>query len=271
LTRNNFSQLPYYYTILYYTILCSRSLARTILLTTRYSSSEAEAGGATAALEARVTKLERVRYKCPKGVMTVDDSMRRARAAVEAAGIYSARWKWVPPQYYDKSLADRAKMLHVASTKLLCKSLLLENKKIADGGGEPNNNVHSTNPKFVMVILQYEATLDVKKLQSAVRSLIQPVTERAKYDHDFRVASPADNDRLTGYQFNSVTPYGVLVPDEIKMVLAKSIVDDTHYFWMGGGNVHLKLGLAVSDFIASTNALVADVSSPRGAGDTDFD
>lgn len=217
----------------------------------------------TAALEARVTKLEQSRYKCPKGVV-VDDSMRRARTAVEgaASGLYSARWKWVPPHYYDKSLTERAKILQVPSTKLLCKALLLENKKISA------DKINArTNPKFVMVVLQYDATLDVKKLQNAMRSLIQPVTERAKYDHDFRVASAEENDRLTGYQFNSVTPFGLLRPKEVRMVLAKAIQDDTPYFWMGGGHVHLKLGMATSDFIESTDALVADISSPRN-GDT---
>lgn len=36
------------------------------------------------------------------------------------------------------------------------------------------------------------------------------------------------------------------------------------YFWMGGGHVHLKLGLAVSDFVGKVkNVKVMEVSVPR--------
>ena len=36
---------------------------------------------------------------------------------------------------------------------------------------------------------------------------------------------------------------------------------------MGGGEVDVKLGLPVSDFIRATGALVADVSEPRQVSD----
>jgi len=209
-------------------------------------------------LETRVTKLEQARYACPDGI-AVDDSMRRARGDVEAKGIYSAAWKWVPPSYYDWPLEQRAKTLEAPSTDYLCKSLVMENKN-SDG-------TDATNPKFVLVIIQYEATLDARKLASAIRSLRPNVKDRLDYSQfDWRVADPADNDRLTGFSFNSVTPFGL--KEQVPMVLTAAVVP-LNFFWMGGGHVHLKLGMAVSDFVKATNPIVADISQPRSGGNED--
>ena len=203
-------------------------------------------------LEARVTALELKRFKCPKDV-PVDESLRRARAHVEALGLYSSRWKWVPEPYYTWELEQRAKVLGAASTLMLCKSLLLENKKVeADGD--------STNPRFVLVVLQYESELDVKKLAISIRKL-RPVADRLEQSQfDLRVADPDDNDRITGYAFNSVSPFGLKEP--IPIILSSAIVPQG-YFWMGGGHVHLKLGMSVSDFQKLPGTMTMECSVPR--------
>lgn len=210
-------------------------------------------------LEARVVTLEKARFCCPDSV-DVDDSMRRARREVEERQLTSAAWKWVPPAYYDWPLSQRAKTLGAPSTEYLCKSLLMENKN--SDGKDP------THPKFVLVVVQYAATLDVKKLASAIRSLRKNVKERLDYNQfDFRVASPEDNDRLTGFQFNSVTPFGLLTPD-LPIVLSEAVAR-LNFFWMGGGHVHLKLGMAVSDFVKAKKAMVAEISQPRSGADSE--
>ena len=78
--------------------------------------------------------------------------------------MYSAIWKWVPATYYDWPLEQRAKCLGAKSTQLLCKALLMDNKQ--SDGMDP-----WTNPKFVLVVLQYDSTLDVRKLANSIRSL----------------------------------------------------------------------------------------------------
>jgi prolyl-tRNA editing enzyme YbaK/EbsC (Cys-tRNA(Pro) deacylase) len=207
-------------------------------------------------LEIRVDKLEQIRYTCPDGI-SVDDSMRRARTDVEEKDIYSSTWKWVPPSYYGWPLEKRAEVLQSPSTSQLCKSLLMENRN--SDGRDP------TNPKFVLVVIQYEAILDVRKLASAIRSLRPNVMDRVDYNQfDYRVASPEDNDRLTGFSFNSVTPFGLL--ENIPIVLTAAVIPLT-FLWMGGGHVHLKLGMSVSDFLRVTNPIVADISQPRSGGD----
>ena len=180
-------------------------------------------------LEERVAALERKHYQCPKEITEVDESMRRARTDVERLGLYSVNWKWVPEPYYTWPLEQRAKLLGAPSTALLCKSLLLENKKVTDA--TYNFDLH---PRFVLVVLQYDAELSTDLLTKSIRRLQPNVAERldASSNFDWRVADPADNDRITGYQFNSVTPFGL--KEEVPIYLSQAVAD-IGYFWMGGG------------------------------------
>eukprot|EP00536_Pseudo-nitzschia_multiseries_P006098 jgi/Psemu1/192277/e_gw1.125.29.1 len=221
---------------------------------------------ATTALEERVAVLERAHHKCPKHIAEVDESMRRARGAVESLELYSSRWAWVPEPYYTWPLEKRASLLKAPSTAHLCKSLLLENKKVAaTATATATTNVAAdsfwTNPRFVMVILQYEAELSTELLTKSIRKL-RPVEDRLDpSSFDWRVAEPEDNDRITGYKFNSVTPLGL--NEEVPIVLS-SAVSDLGYFWMGGGHVHLKLGLSASEFVGKVkNVKVMEASVPR--------
>jgi prolyl-tRNA editing enzyme YbaK/EbsC (Cys-tRNA(Pro) deacylase) len=235
-------------------------------------------------------------------------------------------------------------MLQAPTTGLLCKSLLLENKKVTT---ETYNFVY--NPRFVLVVLQYDSELDVSLLTKSIRKL-QPIVEERldPSDFDWRVADPDDNDRITGYKFNSVTPFVSLylylslefvkpsqsmsgqsirssvktihtsmqyreeryekrktiilmdfsylchrlicialtiiiilcsnilcyvavvllfflqgLNEEVPIILSGAIAD-LGYFWMGGGHVHLKLGLCVSDLVDKVkNVKVMEVSVPR--------
>jgi prolyl-tRNA editing enzyme YbaK/EbsC (Cys-tRNA(Pro) deacylase) len=214
-----------------------------------------------AALQARLTAFERKRFQCPPSVATVDESMQRARLHVESVPCCSAVWKFVPEPYYTWELPQRAVALGAPSIHHLCKSLVMDNKKVpADQPHDPKN------PKFVLVILQYAATMDNQKLVNAVRSL-RPVQDRLDGSQfDFRIASEQDNSILTGYEHNSVTPFGLLQQEEVPIVLSAAVAD-LGFFWMGGGHVHLKLGMAVTDFVRALNPIVASVSHPRASGD----
>jgi prolyl-tRNA editing enzyme YbaK/EbsC (Cys-tRNA(Pro) deacylase) len=213
--------------------------------------------------------------------------MRRARRAVEEAGLYSARWRWVPPEYYRWPLAERAACLRAPSVQHLCKSLLLENKKWS-GAAAPKEGAGGarhdpTNPRFVLVVIQYAASLDPRKLVAAIRALRPSVKDRLDDGQfDFRIASPEDNDRLTGYSHNAVTPFGMLcsvsgsgtadagigAAPPVPVLLCQAIVP-LRSLWMGGGHVHLKLGMSVADFCAALRPIVADISQPRDLGAED--
>ena len=212
-------------------------------------------------LSVRVGRLERERFKCPNDGVEVDEAMRRARLAVERSRSFSAVWRWVPPPYYTWPLDERAKYLGARSPHHLCKSLLMENRKAPGGPG--NGAGDPTNPKFVLVVVQYASTLDVKKLTNAIRSLRKDVKKRLDPSQfDFRVASKEDNDAVTGFSHNSVTPFGLLRPEGVRIVLADAIVP-LRFFFMGGGHEHLKLAMAVPDFVDALDPIVADISVPR--------
>jgi len=211
-----------------------------------------------ASLLQRVETLEKKRFRCPHGDVQIDEQIIRARKAVEELGLYSATWKWVKKEYYEWPLSERAKELGAPNTNYLCKSLLMENRKAPEANDDP------TNPRFVLIVLQYEATLDTKKLVTALRAL-RPVPDRLDESHfDIRIASEEDNAKITGYDNNAVVPFGLLSP--VRIVLA-STIPPLKYFWMGGGHVHLKLRMAVKDFSAALNPIVADISQPRNPSD----
>lgn len=187
----------------------------------------------TEVLLQRIEALEKAYYG-PES----DELVRRARNDVEVRHkIYSAVWKWVPSDYYDWDLSQRAQCLDALSIQHLCKSLLMENRK------KPGS--------FILVVLQYASTLDVRALGVAMKLTT----------YDFRIADPADNDRITGYKHNSITPFGLL-DTTVPIVLASAIVS-LRFFWMGGGHVNLKLGMAVSDFCKALNPTIANISEPR--------
>jgi prolyl-tRNA editing enzyme YbaK/EbsC (Cys-tRNA(Pro) deacylase) len=182
----------------------------------------------------------------------------RARKAVVDQKIYSAVFKWVPSEYYTYSLPQRAEILGAHSTFQLCKSMLVENKSFDASLSD------ATYSQFYLVILQYETSINNKKLQSEIRAL-RPVAKRLDHSKfDFRVTSEEDNARLTGYSHNAVTPFGLL--EDVPIVFSKKITGTptmNPFCWMGGGHVHCKVGMAVNDFIKAQNPFVMDITDPR--------
>jgi prolyl-tRNA editing enzyme YbaK/EbsC (Cys-tRNA(Pro) deacylase) len=149
---------------------------------------------------------------------------------------------------------------------------LRRNTAITTPNNNNNNNYNDsllydpTNPQFVLVVIQYETALDVKKLTYAVRSLRPAAgnnnTRLPLNEFDFRVASLEDNAQWTGYSHGAVTPFGMLRQAQIPIFLHQDVVP-LHFFWMGGGHVQLKLKMAVTEFLKATKAHVADISIPR--------
>lgn len=232
-------------------------------------STNGQANKTTSAKELleRIKQLEQKLYGTKEH--PVDEFVRRARNHIDCDLLKknppclasSTSWKWVPSHYYTLSLSERAKILQAQSTQQLCKSMLMENR----APNAPKDCKDRTNSRFYLVVVQYDAAINTKKLESEVRGLrsFQSGTRLSTTDFEFRMASEEDNDRITGYSHNSVTPFGLL-DSTVPIVLSKSILATVPSFiWMGGGHVHLKLGMAVHDFIQALDALVLDVSDSR--------
>lgn len=223
-----------------------------------------------------IQKLENA-ILCPSTIPAPSDSEReqilRARNAVLKSNNYSSVFKWVPQEYYSFPLSKRANILGAHSTFQLCKSMLMENKAV-DPAIRGGSNDDSYTP-FYLVVLQYEAVIDIKKLQSEIRAL-KPIKSRLEPSKfDLRLAAEEDNASITGYSHNAVTPFGLL--KKVPIILAKDIVtnmDMTQFIWMGGGHKRLKVGVAVKEFINFFKPMVLDVTSARTSScdnENDFD
>lgn len=63
---------------------------------------------------------------------------------------------------------------------------------------------------------------------------------------------------LTGFEHNAICPIGMT--KNVPVIIAEAITKlDGDWMWLGGGQVDLKLGCTVSEFIRVTNAFVVDV------------
>jgi len=214
-----------------------------------------------------IHRLENAMF-CPSINPKPSDSEReqilRAYNAVISANTFSSVFKWVPEQYYSFPLSKRAEILGAHSTHQLCKSMLMENKAVSPAFKSASND--ASYSRFYLVVLQYDAAIDFKKLNSEIRAL-KPVTSRldpSKFD--LHLASEEDNASLTGYSHNAVTPFGLL--ENVPIILAKAIVtnrDMTQFMWMGGGHIHLKIGVAVNEFINFHEPMVLDVTNDRNS------
>uniref|UniRef100_A0A7S4QWN6 YbaK/aminoacyl-tRNA synthetase-associated domain-containing protein n=3 Tax=Ditylum brightwellii TaxID=49249 RepID=A0A7S4QWN6_9STRA len=223
----------------------------------------------------RITKLENKLWNIPGNDThnrTVDESMRRVRSHIESSNsCFSVQYNWVPPNYYALSLLERAKILGAHSTFQLCKAMLMENKKYdASNSLKGGDGFDRTNSQFYLIVVQYEGSINANKLASEIRAL-RSVSSKTRLDpnaFDFRVAKEEDNDALTGFRHNAVSPFGILESKKVPIVLSKDIIKVTPKFiFMGGGHVDLKVGMAVDEFIKSTDAIVVDISDPRSSVD----
>ena len=76
------------------------------------------------------------------------------------------------------------------------------------------------------------------------------------------------NDEMTGFLHNAVCPFGIATPIPI-LICASCLQLSPPFIWMGGGEVDVKLGIPVKDFIRATGSLVADISQPRNDAEDD--
>lgn len=189
---------------------------------------------------------------------SVNDPVSRVKRDLARRKVFSSSFVQVPADYYSKSLMERAIYLQYnATVPQLCKSIIFQNTNwVEDVTGDP------TNSEFYMVIVQYQAKLDTELLVDLIYSLRPPERRLPRKRFHFRLANEADNDRLSGFTHNAISPFGML--ENIPIVICKNVVDvQPSYIFMGGGKVDLKLGISVADFLRSTNAKVGRVSNLR--------
>jgi prolyl-tRNA editing enzyme YbaK/EbsC (Cys-tRNA(Pro) deacylase) len=181
-------------------------------------------------------------------------TIRRVRQECHKLGLYSARFKQVPQDYYSRSLEERRKLLDATTIDHLCKSIIMENVYCKQPNGK-------TNSKYYCCIVQYTQKLNADALMKFIRDLNEG-KNFGKSAFNFRVAEKEIGEELTGFKKQAISPVGMKTP--IPIVLSKNILSlRPRYIWLGAGEVDWKVEFSVDEFIQVLQPLIADISEPR--------
>lgn len=160
----------------------------------------------------------------------------------------------VPGEYYDRPLEFRRQVLDAFSTSHLCKTIVMENTKddrpFPEGlGGE------AWSTKYIMVVVQYVSKLHAEKIRDFVFEKRGGKTQRKKIK--FRLAPEEVSDAITGYSHNAVTP--VASKTKIPLLVSHRVLElRPDFFWLGAGEVDLKVGFSAAEFAEAYGAHVID-------------
>ncbi|KAH7427376.1 hypothetical protein KP509_10G041200 [Ceratopteris richardii] len=170
------------------------------------------------------------------------------------SGVSTFQFKKVPADYYDRTLEERKDLLGAASIDHLCKSIVMVNTQAHESVKDCSD---FNNSKFYVVVIQYTARLNAEKVKNFVYSLNQGKIPKKRFN--LRLAPEDDAHRLTGYSYNAVTPIGMRTA--IPLILSDAILKlQPPFFWLGGGEVDLKLGLNAFEFVKKFNPFIVDCS-----------
>ncbi len=78
-----------------------------------------------------------------------------------------------------------------------------------------------------------------------------------KKNFNFRLAPEEISDELSGFEHNAVTPIGMKA--SVPIIMDKNIAD-LDFIWLGGGEVDVKWGVPVKEFIRIFNPIIGEVS-----------
>jgi len=196
-------------------------------------------------------------------------AIQRVKSQVEATGVFSATFKWVPSDYYERSLGARAQLLGCKEHQL-CKAMVMVNTAFQLAKGQ-TDECDPRNSRYYIVVVQYCAKFNADKLARAVHSLLpEPQRLSKKAAFHFRVADEDVGCALAGFRHNGVSPFGLVDPKKLPLIAAAAVFGDDvrssgscPIVWMGGGHPDLKLGCTPTHFIKALRPVVADISDPR--------
>lgn len=168
------------------------------------------------------------------------------------SGVTSYQFKRVPSNYYDRTFEERRDLLGAASVDHLCKSIVMVNTQAHESVRDCSDY---NNSKFYVVIVQYTARLNAEKVKQFVYSLNNGKIPKKRFN--MRLAPEDEAYRLTGFSHNAVTPIGM--KSQIPVILSDAIPKlQPKFFWLGGGDIDLKLGINTEEFIKMFNPFIAE-------------
>ncbi|CAM9002423.1 unnamed protein product [Rhodiola kirilowii] len=182
------------------------------------------------------------------------DTVTRLSEILRSIDVSDFEFKRVPQDYYDQPLEYRRDVLGAASVDHLCKSIVLVNTQAASDVTDCSDR---KNSKYYVVIVQYTARFN----NEAVRKYLYELNggKIAKKRFNLRLAPEDVSAKLTGYEHNGVTCVGMKT--DIPVIVDEAITKlNPEYFWLGGGEVDLKLGIRTSEFIKFAKPFIINCS-----------
>ncbi|PWA77121.1 YbaK/aminoacyl-tRNA synthetase-associated domain-containing protein [Artemisia annua] len=171
-----------------------------------------------------------------------------------SGGVKDFAFKRVPSDYYDWSLEDRRDVLGAASIHHLCKSIVLVNTQAASNVIDCSDR---QNSKYYVVVVQYTARFSADTVKNFLYTLNNGKIPKKRFN--LRLAPEEISCKLTGYEHNGVTCVGMNT--DIPVILDEAIVKlNPDFFWLGGGEIDLKLGIRTSEFVNFTKPFIVNCS-----------
>ena len=169
---------------------------------------------------------------------------------------YSFRIVECPSNYYELSLDHRREILNAHSKDIICKSIILENT-VFDSTIE--NELYQ---KYYLVVVQYVSKYNAVKIATTLKNYINQKynLKLANKHFHFREAKGDVAFEMTGFTFNAIGPYLMKCTD-LKIIFPISLYQIyPQYFFLGGGEYELKVGLSYDDFMKlfGKNTIVLD-------------
>ncbi|KAA8522238.1 hypothetical protein F0562_012911 [Nyssa sinensis] len=178
----------------------------------------------------------------------------RLSAILSSNGVRDFSFKRVPSDYYDRPLEFRRDCLGAPSIDHLCKSIVLVNTQA------PSNVIDCSdhnNSKYYVVVVQYVARFNAETVKNFLYALNNGKIPKKKFN--MRLAPEETSLKLTGFEHNGVTCIGMKT--DIPVILDEAIVKlDPNFFWLGGGDIDLKLGIRTSEFINFVRPFIVNCS-----------
>ncbi|KAJ7553399.1 hypothetical protein O6H91_06G096400 [Diphasiastrum complanatum] len=183
----------------------------------------------------------------------VEESLSRF---LHERGVTSFKFARVPSNYYSRTYAERRDILGAASIHHLCKSIVMVNSQVHESVKDCTDR---NNSKYYVIVIQYVARLHAEKVKKFIYSLNRGKFPKTKFN--MRLAPESDSCNLTGYEHNAVTPLNMRT--NIPVILSEKILKlEPNFLWLGGGEVDLKLGMRVQDFMDLVNPFIVDCTYP---------
>ncbi|XP_004298646.1 PREDICTED: uncharacterized protein LOC101310605 [Fragaria vesca subsp. vesca] len=179
----------------------------------------------------------------------------RLSAILKSKGVNDFSFKRVASDYYDWPLESRRDAVGAASVQHLCKSIVLVNTQAIPSVVDCSDR---NNSKYYVVVVQYAARFNAEAVKNFLYTLNQGKIAKKKFN--LRLAPEETSIQLTGFEHNAVTCIGMKT--EIPVILDEAIQKlNPDFFWLGGGEVDLKLGIKTSQFINVVKPFIVSCSS----------